>query len=89
MMDVVKIWNAQSLIFVHVLMDGVDQIVQLVWLSIIYTVSCPYYYVPAICDGECGKHMACTKPNTCICIDGWSGSNCSTGMLQLDTKRWT
>lgn len=39
------------------------------------------FFQTAICDDGCGEDMECTEPNICSCIDGWSGSNCSIGMI--------
>ena len=34
----------------------------------------------AICIPPCGTNKQCTVPNTCTCVSGWTGINCSTGI---------
>ena len=35
----------------------------------------------AICDPVCGNGGTCTAPNTCDCVDGYSGDRCQTRMF--------
>ena len=37
----------------------------------------------AICTGGCGVNKECTAPNTCTCVQGWTGQDCLTGMKCL------
>jgi len=43
-----------------------------------------YTFVSALCFGVtyCPNGGTCTAPNTCHCGAGWSGSRCTTGILQ-------
>ena len=35
----------------------------------------------AICDFDCENGGTCTAPNTCECVDGYSGEQCEIGMV--------
>ena len=34
----------------------------------------------AICTPVCENGGTCTAPNTCECVDGYSGNQCQTGI---------
>ena len=34
----------------------------------------------AICSGGCGTNQNCTAPETCTCVEGWTGQDCLTGI---------
>ena len=38
-----------------------------------------HYTVLAICDPVCENGGTCTAPNTCECVDGYSGEQCEIG----------
>ena len=66
-------------ILVHALADGLDQLVIQVCIAnkLLY-----YFYnnFPAICSPQCANGGTCTKPNTCSCTSGWTGSTCNKGL---------
>ena len=38
------------------------------------------FYLLAICDPACENGGTCIEPNTCECVDGYSGTQCQTGV---------
>ena len=42
----------------------------------------------AICDRpECNDNEECIGPNTCGCLEGWTGYRCLTGKLSIRRER--
>ena len=39
-----------------------------------------YHILVAICTGGCGVNKECTAPDTCTCVQGWTGQDCLTGI---------
>ena len=37
----------------------------------------------AVCDTSCENGGTCTAPDTCECLDGYSGDQCENGMIYL------
>ena len=35
----------------------------------------------AICNSTCGTNKQCSAPDTCTCVNGWTGSDCLTGFF--------
>ena len=44
------------------------------------------YNNTAICSSPCGTNKQCTAPNTCTCANGWTGSNCLTGVVTYPSE---
>ena len=38
------------------------------------------FWCIAICSGGCGTNQNCTAPETCTCVEGWTGQDCLTGI---------
>ena len=45
-----------------------------------FDICCIYLLFLAICDPVCENGGTCTEPNTCECVDGYSGTQCQTGV---------
>ena len=75
-------------ILVHALADGLDQLVIQVCIAnkLLY-----YFYnnFPAICSPQCANGGTCTKPNTCSCNSGWTGSTCNKGLYIANSLQFT
>ena len=40
-----------------------------------------HYVLLAICDPVCENGGTCIAPNTCECVDGYSGEQCQAGII--------
>jgi hypothetical protein len=40
-----------------------------------------FYFADAACPNFCNLHGRCDSDNVCNCFDGYSGSDCSQGLL--------
>ena len=40
-----------------------------------------YHFTVAVCDDSCHHCITCDSPNSCTCLNGWTGSNCCTGIV--------
>lgn len=42
-----------------------------------------YVYIIAVCADACGHCIECVDPGTCTCNDGWTGSDCCQGNINV------
>ena len=70
-------------ILASVCMDILESIVKLVSFKDCFVPStCPYilhYTLLAICDPVCQNGGTCTAPDTCECLNGYTGEHCEIG----------